>query len=109
MAIKIAHTTIWGFIAGCIVGLPVAGALRRFDVAAGMAGLVLLECLALALNRGRCPLTAIAARFSEDHPLGFDIYLPQPLLDRHKMIFGTLFVVSGLAVAAEWWFLRSGQ
>jgi hypothetical protein len=105
IAIKVAHTIIWGLFVTCIVGMPVAGALRRFDVGAWMAGAVLVECASLAANRGQSPLTPIAARFSEDQRLGFDIYLPGRLLCRHKTIFGTLFVLTGLVLLAEWWLL----
>lgn len=102
VTIKVAHTAIWGLFVGCIMGMPVAGALRRFDLARWMAGAVLLECAALAANRGQCPLTPIAARFSEDRTLGFDIYLPGWLLRRHKTIFGTLFAVNMVVVILEW-------
>jgi len=46
--------------------LPVVGIMRRFRWAAILTGLVLLECGVLALNGGRCPLSDLAARFTND-------------------------------------------
>jgi len=51
---------IWAILAGSIVALPV-GVLRRFRWAAILTGLVLLECIVLAINGGRCPLSDLAA------------------------------------------------
>ncbi len=99
---KLAHTIVWAFFAACILALPVAGALRRFDWTLILTGLVLLECSALALNRGRCPLTNIAARFTEDRRDAFDIYLPEWLARWNKTIFGSLFVLSELFVLFKW-------
>jgi hypothetical protein len=35
-------------------------------LAAFLTGLVLVECAVLAMNRGRCPLTDLAGRYTED-------------------------------------------
>jgi hypothetical protein len=43
-AIKLLHTVIWAFWAGCILVLPVLAVFRRFRWAAILTGLVLLEC-----------------------------------------------------------------
>ena len=64
VAIKLVHTLIWAFFAGAILGLPAAAWAHRFDWAVVLTALVLIECLVLALNRGSCPLTSLAARFS---------------------------------------------
>src|SRR4051794_4447632 len=98
VAIKAVHTAVWAFFAACIVALPMAGWLKRFDVAAAMGGCVLLECAVLALNRGKCPLTPIAARFTADRSPSFDIYLPDWLAKWNKILFGTLFVINALVV-----------
>ncbi len=60
-AIKLLHTVIWAFLAGCILALPVVAILRRFHWAAIITVVVLFECVALAINSGRCPLTDFAA------------------------------------------------
>ena len=56
----------------------------------------------LALNTGRCSLTNLAARFTEDRADNFDIYLPNWVAGHNKEIFGTLFVVNGLIVLWFW-------
>src|SRR5579872_5158044 len=102
IGIKLLHTAIWLFFAGCIVAIPFAGAQRHFRWAALLTGLVLVECAVLALNRGRCPLTDLAGRYTDERPDNFDIYLPLWLARRNKTIFGTLFVVGELFVLGEW-------
>ena len=103
VAIKILHTAIWAFFAGCIVAIPLAGALRQFTHAAALTGLVLVECAVIAANRGRCPLTDLAARYTEERTDNFDIYLPLWLARHNKTIFGTLFAVGALFVLGLWW------
>jgi len=79
-AIKLLHTVIWAVLAGSIVLLPVAGVLRRFDRALVLTVLILIECGVLAVNRGRCPLTDVAAKFTDKPADNFDIYLPNWLV-----------------------------
>ena len=42
--------------------------------------LILIECGVLAVNRGRCPLTDVAAKFTDKRADNFDIYLPNWLV-----------------------------
>jgi hypothetical protein len=102
LGIIVLHTVIWAFFAACILALPVAATLRRFDWAAILTGLTLIELCALAFNGGRCPLTDIAAKFSQSQELGFDIYLPHWLARHNKAIFGTLFVLGECLVLWKW-------
>jgi len=97
-AIKLLHTAIWAFFAGCILALPVAGLMHRFDWAVILTTLIVVECGVLALNRGRCPLTDWAGRFTDERRDNFDIFLPEWLARRNKAIFGTLFVFNELIV-----------
>lgn len=76
-AIKLAHTLVWAFFAGCVLALPFAAWLGERQLAALLAGAVALEVLVLVFNRLRCPLTALAARYTEDRRANFDIYLPR--------------------------------
>lgn len=101
-AIKVLHTAIWGFFAACILALPVAGMLRRFDWAVALTILILIECGVLAANRGRCPLTDLAARFTPERSEAFDIYLPRWLARHNKALFGTLFVLFELTILWQW-------
>jgi hypothetical protein len=100
--IKLLHTAIWLFFAGCIVGIPIAGAQRQFLWAAVLTGLVLIECAVLAVNRCRCPLTSLAGRYTEERADNFDIYLPLWLARSNKTIFGTLFAIGELFVLGQW-------
>lgn len=105
-AIKLAHTLVWVFFAGCVLALPVAAWLGEHRLAALLAGVVALEVLVLAVNRLRCPLTALAARYTDDRRANFDIYLPLWLARNNQRIFGSLYF-AGLAYAAYCW-LRDG-
>jgi hypothetical protein len=100
--IKLFHTAISLFSAGCIVAIPFAGARRQFRLAAVLTGLVLVECAGLAMNRGRCPLTDLAGRYTEDRRGNFDIYLPLWVARPNKTIFGTLFAIGELFVLGRW-------
>jgi len=82
--------------------IPIAGMRRQFGLAAVLTGLVLVECGVLAVNQLRCPLTDLAARYTDEREDNFDIYLPLWLARRNKAIFGTLFVVGVLFVLARW-------
>ncbi len=100
--IKLVHTVIWVVLAGFIVALPVAAISQQFRLAAILTAVLLAECLILALNRGRCPCTDFAARYTNRRCDNFDIYLPEWLARHNKTIFGTLFVVNELIVLGCW-------
>jgi hypothetical protein len=102
VAIKLLHTAVWLFFVACIVAVPVAAAMHRFPLAALFSGLVLIECLVLAFNRCRCPLSDLAARFAPETKDNFDIYLPNWLARHNKAIFGALFVAGGLFALLQW-------
>jgi hypothetical protein len=98
VTIKLVHTAIWAVLAGCILALPITALLHRFDWAVILTAIVLVECGVLALNRGRCPLTDVAVRLTDERAGNFDIYHPNWLARHNKAIFGTLFVVNELIV-----------
>jgi uncharacterized membrane protein len=100
--IKLLHTAVWLFFVVCIVAIPVAAARNQFQWALVFSGLVLVECAILAVNRGTCPLTAVAARHTEERAPNFDIYLPRWLAQYNKMIFGSAFVLSEVFLAWRW-------
>ena len=78
-------------------GFPAA-----LPLGAHLDGIRCLRMRVLAANRGQCPLTDWAARFTEDRAANFDIYLPDWLARNNKAIFGTLFVVNELIVLWRW-------
>ena len=104
--VKLVHTVVWAVFAGSIVVIPIAAWQGHLTLAFVLIGLVLVEVVVLLANRWRCPLTDVAARYTDDRPDNFDIYLPLWLARYNKQIFGTLFVVGLLVTALAW--LRLG-
>jgi hypothetical protein len=100
--IKLLHTVIWAIMAASIVAVPLAAWFARFRLALGLTLLVLGECLVLAVNSGRCPLTDIASRYTEESADNFDIYLPLWLARHNKRIFGFLFVAGEVVLFWQW-------
>ena len=91
-AVKMVHTFAWALFAGCIVALPIVAWRKNFIAATVLIAVVLVEVLVLVANRFRCPLTDVAARYTDDRRDNFDIYLPLWLARYNKQVFGTLFV-----------------
>lgn len=104
-AIKAFHTLVWAFFAGAILAIPLATWRGEFAWVAGLIAVVTIEVAILAVNKMRCPLTAIAARYTDDRRANFDIYLPLWLAANNKQVFGTLFC-AGLLFALFRWILR---
>src|ERR1700674_906210 len=100
--IKLLHTVIWAIMAASIIAVPWASWFKLFRLALGLTALVLGECLVLLVNRGRCPLTDIAARYTQERADNFDIYLPMWLARYNKHIFGILFVAGELILLWQW-------
>jgi len=100
--IKLVHTVVWAGFAACIVAIPVLALQQRFHLAALLALIVLGEVVVLALNRWRCPLTPIAARYTDDRRANFDIYLPEWLARHNKEIFGSLYLAGVALLALRW-------
>lgn len=102
-AIKLLHTLVWTLMAGCILALPFLAFTGQFRWVLIISVVILFECAVLAMNRGRCPLTDWAGRFTDDRADNFDIYLPNWLARYNKAIFGTLFVVNEAMFIWLWW------
>ena len=100
--VKLAHTIVWAIFAACIVAIPALAWLGHERQAGVLILVVLVEVLVLIANGGRCPLTAVAARYTTDRRDNFDIYLPEWLARHNKLIFGSIYLCG---VAAT--FLRS--
>ena len=100
-AVKFVHTVVWAFFVACIIAIPVFGWMREYKHADVFTGIVLLEVLVLVVNRWRCPLTGVAARYTDDRRDNFDIYLPVWLARHNKTIFGVLFVLGFLFTLAR--------
>ena len=101
-AIKLLHTVVWAPFAGAILAIPVLTRREQFDVVVGLVVLVFGEVAVLAFNGMRCPLTDVAARYTDERQDNFDIYLPLWLARWNKWIFGSLFVVAPVFALARW-------
>jgi polyferredoxin len=100
--VKLLHTIVWAFFAASILAIaPLAG--RGEHGAAGLLiAVVFVEVLVLSVNGWRCPLTAVAARFTDDRRDNFDIYLPEWLARHNKLLFGALYLF-GIGYTAVHW------
>lgn len=105
IAIKAFHTLVWALFVFCIGAIPVASLFGRHGTAAVFAAIVFAEVIVLALNNWTCPLTPVAARYTEDREPNFDIYLPVWLARYNKHIFGPLYL-AGVIFALVRWALR---
>ncbi len=105
-AIKILHTLIWAFFAACIVAIPIVAYAGHFTAAILIIGIVFVEVVVIIFNAWACPLTAVAARYTDDRRDNFDIYLPEWLARHNKTIFGSLYfwgIFYTLARWFHWW------
>jgi hypothetical protein len=101
-AVKLTHTAVWAIFATCIVLIPVFALRGEHARAAVMIAIVFVEVLVLIANGGRCPLTAVAARYTQDRRANFDIYLPEWLARHNKSVFGVLYL-AGIALTWMSW------
>lgn len=100
--VKIVHTVAWAFLAGCIVAIPFATYAGNFFLSFVLIAIVLVEVVVLVVNGWRCPLTDVAARYTEDRHDNFDIFLPSLLARHNKVIFGSLFVAALVYTLVAW-------
>jgi hypothetical protein len=101
-AVKILHTIAWAFFAGCILAIPVYAWRGEFGAALVLIAIVSVEVLIILANHWRCPLTDVAARYTDERQDNFDIYLPLWLARYNKQIFGSLFFAGLLFTLARW-------
>lgn len=102
LIVRIFHTVVWAVFAGAILALPVFTFAKDLKVSLALICVVMAEVLILMANRFRCPLTDMAARYTEDRRANFDIYLPLWLAKYNKEVFGPLYAV-GVAYTAWTW------
>ena len=107
LAVKTVHTVVWAFFVLCIVAIPVLAWRGEYVAATWFVGIVFVEVLVIVLNRWRCPLTPVAARFTEDRRANFDIFLPEWLAQHNKLIFGALYLAGIVYLVLRWAAQRS--
>ncbi|MDF1493292.1 hypothetical protein [Caproiciproducens sp. CPB-2] len=99
LCIKLIHTIIWAFFVLVIFYILFTGIFDRINIHTFIAiGLVLIEGLILILFGWRCPLTVVGEKYTDDHEIGFDIFLPKWLAKNNKAILGTLFGIGTVIV-----------
>ena len=101
-AIKVVHTVAWAFFASCIFAIPLCAWRGELRAATWLIAVVFGECVVIAVNRMRCPLTPLAARYTEDRRDNFDIYLPEWLARNNKLIFGLLYLGGTIYTLVLW-------
>jgi hypothetical protein len=106
--VKIFHTIVWAFFVACIFAIPVFGCNGRYSYFFIFNAIVSVELIVLLFNRGKCPLTAVAARYTLDRRDNFDIYLPEWIARHNKLIFGGILIAGELAVLTRWAISRLG-
>ncbi len=101
-AVRVVHTLVWLVFGACVLLIPVFAYRNRFGIATALIVVVFGEVAILAANHMRCPLTDVAARYTDDRRDNFDIYLPIWLARYNKAIFGTLYVVGIVYALLRW-------
>jgi hypothetical protein len=101
-AVKVVHTLAWAFFVACILAIPMLAWQSQFCGVCILTMIVGVEIAVLAANKWRCPMTNIAARFTDDRSDNFDIYLPLWLARQNQLIFGSLFAATLLFALALW-------
>ena len=93
--IKLIHSLIFLLQSACVGIVAYSAIADRITAATWIAlGLVLLEGVALALMRCRCPLTTYAERLGASSGSVTDIFLPKWFADRTFAICGTVYAVA---------------
>jgi len=97
--VKAIHTLVWAIMASAVFYVLYVGISGEKQGFVWLAiGLIVLETGVLLINRWRCPLSDVAARYTEEQRDNFDIYLPQWLARHNKTIFGIMFGIGLLLV-----------
>jgi hypothetical protein len=97
--IRLVHTLIWAFFVLVIGYILYAGIFDELGFGVWIAiGLIILEGVILKLNSGSCPLTPIAAKYTNKRDDNFDIFLPNWLAKNNKIIFSSIWLLGVVIV-----------
>lgn len=100
--IKITHTIVWVIFASCIILIWVFAFLQTYNKAMIAIGIIMLEVMILVINGWQCPLTKMAANYTQDRSSNFDIYLPAWIAKHNMLIFGALFFLGVVFTFLRW-------
>lgn len=94
-ALKVLHTVIWAFYALTILYILYAAIVDRIGTLLWIGvALVVVEGVILLINGGRCPLTRLAEKYTDQDDANFDIFLPKWLAENNKAIFTPVFLAA---------------
>jgi hypothetical protein len=100
--VKLVHTAVWAVLSGFTLAIPLLAWRGQFGWAWLLIACMCVEVAVLATNGMRCPLTDVAAQYTDDRRDNFDIYLPLWLAKYNKLLFGSLFAAGLLFTLALW-------
>ena len=84
--IKLIHTIIWFFYVCVIFYINYAAIYNKIDCYLWVAiGLVVIEGFVLMTFKGKCPLTVLGYKYSDNQDVGFDIFIPKWLAKNNKL------------------------
>ena len=94
LLIKLLHTAIWCVFVTAIFYILYAGIFDKVNLLVWICvGLVIAEGIILLIFKWKCPFTILGYNYTDNHDVGFDIFLPAWLAKHNKIIFSALFVV----------------
>jgi hypothetical protein len=99
--LRVVHSVIFWIMVACLLYILYCAVARRYDWTLVVAlGFIFVEGVALAVNRFRCPLTALAERWGAGHGAITDMFLPGWLASNTFKVSTVVFIleVIGLAV-----------
>lgn len=103
--IKAIHTFIWVIMAASNFIAFYFAFIGRFDVWFWIPCLLILsEIFIILFNEWHCPITPIAAKYTEDRRSNFDIYLPEWLAKYNVKIFSGIIVAELLVLTVKYLF-----
>lgn len=92
LLIKLVHTLIWAFFVSVIGYILYAGIFNEVGTPVWIAiGMIVFEGIVLLINKGKCPLTPLAAQYTNNTDDNFDIFLPKWLARNNKIIFSLIY------------------
>jgi hypothetical protein len=102
--IKFVHSIIFFFMVACLVYILYCAVARRYDWTLLIAlGAILIEGMALLLNRFRCPMTSLAERCGAERGAATDLFLPE-WCSRHTFKVSTVIFIIELIWLAVGYF-----
>ncbi len=104
--LKTFHTSIWVVMAASNFLAFYFAYMGRFDGWFWVPALLLgFECVVIAANGWKCPITKVAEKYTDDRKPNFDIYLPEWLAKYNVKIFSVLIALEILIVLVKYLFM----